>query len=429
MNRRHFRWWPALLAVGGLVALFLAAATLLGSGAPSSSGASSEDLATVLEVVGVVKTHYLEPVSTLDLLAAYVRTGTINGMLRETVRDPYTRYMDADAFQQLQVETSGHYAGIGVYIGIKEDRLTVVAPIPGTPAARAGLRAGDWIVEVDGRPTADMSQDEASGLIRGPKGTTVRLTVERDGQRFTVAIEREEIDVPAVSAVQMLPGGIGYIRLLQFSEKAGREMEAALGSLERQGYRALILDLRNNPGGLLTAAIDVASLFLPGGPVVHVVGRSGERNSINASPGRAHPQVPMAVLVNKGSASASEIVAGALRDRGVATLVGTTTFGKGLVQTIIPLRRGDAVVVTTQKYQTAGGHFIGNEGIHPDVEVQVPPEQAEQLPLVEDRVDPGDVQLQKAVQILMERLSQAADAGPGAREAAPRAAAPLRAAA
>ncbi|WP_324668204.1 S41 family peptidase [Geochorda subterranea] len=410
MKRRLSRSWPALLVVAGLVAVLLAATTLLGSGASSTPGDQGADLATALEVVGVIKTHYLEPIGTLDLLAAYVRTGSINGMLREAVKDPYTRYMDARAFQQLQVETTGHYAGIGVYIGIKEGRLTVVAPIPGTPAARAGLRAGDWIVEVDGRATADMSQDEASALIRGPQGTTVRLTIERDGQRFTVAIEREEIDVPAVAAVQLLPAGIGYVRLLQFSERAGRETEAALESLERQGYRALILDLRNNPGGLLTAAIDVANLFLSDGPIVHVVGRSGERNTIDASPLRTRPRVPVVVLVNNGSASASEIVAGALRDRGVATLVGTATFGKGLVQTIIPLRRGDAVVVTTQRYQTAGGHFIDQEGIEPDVVVEVSPEQAERLPLVEDRVDPDDVQLQKAVEILMQQLSRTARA-------------------
>ena len=428
MKSRLIKAWPALLVVAGLAAVALAGTTLLGSGAPPSSAAEGEDLATVLEVVGVIKTHYLEPVSTLDLLAAYVRTGTINGMLREAVKDPYTRYMDAAAYQQFQIETTGHYAGIGIYVGIKDDRLTVVAPIPGTPAARAGLRAGDHIVAVDGRPTADMSQDEATGMIRGPKGTSVELTIERDGKQFKVTIVREEIDVPAVAAVQLLPPGIGYIRLIQFSEKTGREMEDALNRLERQGYRALILDLRNNPGGLLTAAIDVANLFLSEGPIVHVVGRNGQRNTINASPFKTRRPVPMAVLVNKGSASASEIVAGALRDRGVATLVGTTTFGKGLVQTMIPLRRGDAVVVTTQKYQTAGGHFIGNEGIRPDVVVEVPDKDAEQLPMVEDRVDPNDVQLQKAVEILIKQLAQPKDAGraalgPPGRAAGDRAAA------
>ncbi|MEW6047909.1 MAG: S41 family peptidase [Bacillota bacterium] len=407
MKNRLGRAWPALAVLAVLAALALAGSALLSSGAPTDDAKGpGEDLTTVLEVVGVIKTHYLEPVSTVELLSAYIRTGSINGMLKEAVKDPYTRYMDPQAYQQFQIETTGHYAGIGIYIGIKNNRLTVVAPIPGTPAARAGLRAGDWIVEVEGRPTADMSQDEATSMIRGPKGTSVQLTIERAGERFKVTIVREEIEVPAVSSVQMLQSGIGYIRLIQFSEKTGKEMEDALNRLERQGYRALILDLRNNPGGLLTAAVDVANLFLRDGPIVYIVGRSGERRSIDASPFRTYRRVPMVVLVNKGSASASEIVAGALRDRGVATLVGTTTFGKGLVQTMIPLRRGDAVVVTTQKYQTAGGHFIGNEGIHPDVTVEVPDKEAEQLPLVEDQVDPNDVQLKKAMDILIRQLSQ-----------------------
>ncbi|WP_324717272.1 S41 family peptidase [Carboxydochorda subterranea] len=402
--------WPAIVIVTALAVGALVGVSLLSMGAPPSQGASArsgDDLATALEVIGVIKTHYLEPVSTVDMLAAYMRTGTINGMLKESVKDPYTRYMDAEAYKQFQIDTSGHYGGIGIYIGIQDNKLTVVAPIPGTPAAKAGLQAGDWIVEVDGRPTSEMAQEEATTLIRGPKGSTVELTVERKQKRFKVRIAREEIVVPAVSTVQLLPGQIGYVRLLQFSEDAPAEMERALSTLEQKNYRALILDLRNNPGGLLTAAIDVASLFLRDGPVVHVVGRSGERHTIEAGSVRAHPLVPTVVLVNKGSASASEILAGALQDRKVATLVGTKTFGKGLVQTVIPLGRGDALTVTTQKYQTAGGRYIGNEGIEPDVVVKVPEGDQEAPPLASGKVDLNDVQIQKAMEILTRQLAQA----------------------
>ena len=407
---------PALALAAAAILSALVAAALLNPGArPQASPDGSEDLATVLEVVGVIRTHYLEPVSAVDLLAAYVRTGTINGMLREALGDPYTRYMNPRAYQQMQIETAGHYAGIGIYLGIKDNRLMVIAPIPGTPAARAGLRAGDLIVAVDGRPTADMSQDEATSAIRGPKGTAVRLTIERDGRRFDVDIVRDEIDVPAVAGVQMLPGQIGYVRLLQFSEKASRELDEALNRLEQQGYRALVLDLRNNPGGLLSAAVDVANLFLSRGPIVHIVGRQGERQTISASPFRTHPRVPMVVLVNGGTASASEIVAGALRDHGVATVVGTHTFGKGLVQTVIPLRRGDAVSVTTQKYQTAGGHFIGDQGIRPDVVVEPPPDLADSFPTLDGTVDPRDVQLQRAVDVLRQQLAEPSRAAEAAK--------------
>ncbi len=407
--------WPALAVAAVLILALLSGAGLLGLRAQSGlQNQDGQDLATVLEVIGVVKTHYLEPVSTLDLLAAYMRTGTINGMLKEVLKDPYTRYMSPAVYRQMQIEYTGQYAGIGIYIGIKEDRLTVIAPIPGTPAARAGLRAGDVIEAVDGRPAAEMSQDEASSRIRGRKGTPVRLTILRNGERFEVEIIRDDIEVPAVPSVQMLADGIGYVRLLQFSEKAASELDAALEQLERQGYQGLILDLRNNPGGLLSAAVDVANLFLSRGPIVHIVGRSGQRQTITASPFRTHPAVPMVVLVNKGTASASEILAGALRDRGLATLVGTPTFGKGLVQTVIPLRRGDAVSVTTQKYQTAGGYFIGEQGLAPDVRVAVPPDLEEAFPSLDGVLDRRDVQLQKAIEVAASLVTRAARRSPSA---------------
>lgn len=411
MKGRPWKAWPALALATGLAVVGLAAASLLGLGAPYErpEGVGAEDLATVLEVIGVVKTHYLEPISAVDMLAAYVKAGTVNGMLKEVVRDPYTRYMNPQAYQQFQAETTGHYAGIGIYMGLdREGRLSVVAPIPGTPAAKAGLKAGDLMIEVDGKSTAEMSQDEAASLIRGPRGTPVVLTIERNGKRMKVTVVRDEISAPAVSAVEMLPGRVGYVRLLQFSEDAGPQMDEALTRLELEGYRGLVLDLRDNPGGLLTASVDVASLFFSSGAVVHVVGRSGERHTIEASPLRTHRPVPMVVLVNKGSASASEILAGALQDRGVATLVGTKTFGKGLVQTVVPLSRGDALTVTTQKYQTAGGRYIGNEGIEPDVVVEIPVEEEERLAAAraEGQVDLRDVQLQKALEVLTNEMAR-----------------------
>lgn len=360
-----------VLVLATVVAVgFLAAASRPGN-ADSSTG---ESLASALEVMTLVKSQYVDPVSLLALANNYVHAGTINGMLRKTLPDdPYTRYMSPAAYENMQIETGKAYGGIGLYVGMQGDAITVVAPIRGTPADRAGVKAGDKIRAVDGRSTANMSVDEAVSLMRGPAGKAVELELERPGVKALIRVRmvREIIQPPSVES-KLMAGHIGYIKLDLFGETSPEEMEKALRNLESQGMKGLILDLRFNPGGYLPAAIQIANDFIRRGPIMYIVGRDGKKQAIYASGSGTHPDYPMVVLVNMGSASASEIVSGALKDTGRATLVGTRTFGKGLVQTVFTLGNGGAVAVTTQRYLTAGGHSIHKVGVQPDVVVYNP---------------------------------------------------------
>ena len=275
------------------------------------------------------------------------------------------------------------------------DIVIVDPPMPGSPAAAAGLQAGDIITSVDGRPLAGLTVDQAAELIRGPVGTEVDLGIRRGEETLEVTLVRDHIPIISVRS-QMLEeeSGIGYLRISVFNEHTGQEVREALAALEKEGVRGLVLDLRRNPGGILKVAVEVAGLFLPAGePVLHVRGRDGEEQSITTFDEPLCPHLPMVVLVDGGSASAAEILAGALQDTGRASLVGTRTFGKGSVQTIYPLGDDGAVRLTTALYITAGGHFIDKEGIQPDVTVEYKPE-AE-----------GDEQLEAAVEILRESLS------------------------
>ena len=363
------------------------------------------NLRTVLEVAALIKTQYVDPVSLTDLSKAYVATGSINGMLG-SLNDPYTRYMDPEAYKQMQVDTTGIYGGIGIVVGMRDNKLTIVAPIEQTPGFYAGLRGGDVIEFIDGKPTKNMSQDEAVSLMRGEPGAEVILGVrKKNGEFQEVSIIREIIEVRSVTRQVLLDGDIGYIRLSSFSERSVQELEQALGSLERQGMKSLILDLRGNPGGLLTAAIEIADKFLGQGPILHVVGRNGVVQTIEAQEEGATRNYPMVVMVDGYSASASEIVSGALKDRGIATLVGTQTFGKGLVQTVIPLRDGSALSLTTARYHTAGGTDIHSVGIKPDVIVSLP--EGEEPPYYTSDYEGGnvvdiakDIQLQAALEVL-----------------------------
>ncbi|MGI6082886.1 MAG: S41 family peptidase [Limnochordia bacterium] len=368
-----------------------------------------EELRTVLEVIALVKTQYVDPVEAVDLLRAYVDSGSINGMLAAVLKDPYTRHMDVQAFSQMQIDTTGHFAGIGIMVGLKDDRLTVIAPIENTPAHRAGLRGGDRIIAIESRSSEFMSLDEAVSLMRGKEGTKITLTIERGTtppfEVFDVMIIRDVIEVPSVTDVVTFQDDpwpvsepVGYIRLTQFSERSSQELEEALQSMASNRVRRLILDLRNNPGGLLTAAVEVSSKFLDGGPVVHVVGRKNAKKTYTAFSRTTYDDFEMVVLVNGFSASASEIVAGALQDRGVATVVGERTFGKGLVQVVIPMRDGSALSLTSARYQTAGGRFIDKTGIEPDVEVKLDEELLVEIDA--SSPSPKDPQLLKALEIL-----------------------------
>lgn len=363
-----------------------------------------ESIGTALEVIALVKTkHYFQPVSTLGLLKEYVTHGTINGMLKNALDDPYTRHMDAIAFENMMNTTTGIYGGIGLSVGIVEDRVTVVSPIKGTPGERAGLRRGDKIMAIDGKDTTYMTLDEAVSLMRGPEQTELDLVIHRDEEVFEVHIIRELINVISVPDYYIIDEeyDIGYIEITNFSDRTYAELVGALEALDSQGQRALILDLRFNPGGTLGAALQVANEFVTEAPLLYLEDKEGNRTPFESTFTGTRKPLPMVVLINGSSASASEIVSGALQDNGLATLIGTTTFGKGLVQSLYPLRDGSALTVTEQGYLTSGGKDINGVGIEPDIVVEVTPEEEEAIYLDEADHDP---QLAKALEVLRNEL-------------------------
>lgn len=383
----------------------------------AAAGSSLSQLETVMEIVSLTKTNYVDPVSATDLLRKYVQTGTIDGML-SVLGDPYTRYLDPPSWQELQIHTSANFAGVGMYLAQKENQLIVQAPIPGSPAQAAGVQPGDVIVKIGDRSTAGMSQDEAVGLIRGPAGTTVRLELQRAGVARPIVVElrRQVVHVPTVTGVTMLPGGVGYLRLTEFSEPSPGQLDQALNRLRAQGMQALLLDLRSNPGGLLETSVAVASRFLDSGPIVYVVSRNAQTQVYSAIPRipTAVYDLPMVVLVNGGTASAAEIVSGALQDAGRAKLVGTRTFGKGLVQTLIPLRSGGALSLTTSRYLTRAKRTIHHTGIVPDVVVPDPPVDKLADYLFRDRAQLDDPQLRAGYELLLRELAAGPSGATGA---------------
>lgn len=336
--------------------------------------ASVSDTSKFIKVLAIIKARYVE-----DIPVARLMSGAVKGLV-EGLDDPHSVYMDAKIYQEFQIETEGSFGGVGIVIGLKEGKgLVVIAPIEGTPGERAGIKSGDVILQIDGQDTKEMQQDEAVARIRGPKGTQVALTIRRDGERelrnFTLT--RDNIQLKTVNA-KMLDNGIGYIRITTFNESTGNDFNRVFGDLERQGMKALILDLRDNPGGLLHECIKVARNFIPKGTIVSVEGRGGKTEVYTSD--LEQVKYPMAVLVNGGSASASEIVAGAVQDTKVGTLIGTKTYGKGSVQTIFDLYDGTAVKLTIAKYLTPAGRYINSKGIEPDIAVANPEGKDMQLP-------------------------------------------------
>jgi carboxyl-terminal processing protease len=317
-----------------------------------------------------------------------------NTALEELVRslDPHSEFMVPREYGEFREETSQEFGGIGVQIEMRERRLTVVAPIAGTPGDRAGLMRGDQFVRVDDKDMDGMSLDECLSLLRGKPGTDVHLTLARPrtGETLDKIVTREVIRVESVRDTRMLNPDIGYVRLLQFAERTGAEFVTALETLEKQGMRALILDLRDNPGGLLNVAVEVAEPFFDAGElVVYTQGRDPEsREDITAAKTNGGRRTyPVAVLVNSGSASASEIVAGALRDTGRGVLIGEKTFGKGSVQTIFSIRRGGpAVRLTTALYYTPSGEVIHGKGLEPHIPVTLSLEEDRKLAVQRSRL-------------------------------------------
>jgi carboxyl-terminal processing protease len=337
----------------------------------SDRDAAYRQIERLTEVLLLIRKHYVEDKSYEEIV-----TGALRGMMGSI--DPYSGFLDAKAYDDIQTETTGRYSGIGVEIGVREGVLTVIAPIEDTPGYRAGLQSGDKIMEIDGQKTLNMTQKEAVDKLRGPAGKAVTLQVVRNGEHAPRRIElvREEIKVSSVKGARMLSDRIGYVRITQFSQPTAEYLRQALDKLKKDGMTALVLDLRGNPGGLLRSAVEVSAEFLPAGAlVVATRSRKGTESELRTPTRGTRPAVdlPTAVLVNPWSASASEIVAGALQDHKRAIVVGDNTFGKGSVQSVIPLRTDtrSAVRLTTARYHTPNGREIGEKGIEPDIRVPV----------------------------------------------------------
>ncbi|MBC7545185.1 MAG: S41 family peptidase, partial [Candidatus Sericytochromatia bacterium] len=368
-----------------------------GMGLYSFAGrAESANFGIFIHVYDLLKSEYVD--KTVD--DTKLLQGAIRGML-ESIGDPYTRYMDPQAFRGMQEERQGSFSGIGIQLGMKGDQLTVIAPLDDTPAAKAGLLAGDKIMAIDTKVTKGLAVEEAVNLIRGKSGTTVILKMQRGEKVRDVPIVRGSIETKTVRA-RMIDKSVGYIRLASFmSNEATNEMKKAVEDLKGKGLKALVLDLRMNPGGLLPNAVDIGSMFIEKGAVVQIVDRNGVKQTQDVS---GHPMlkndIPMVVLIDGGSASASEILAGALKDQKRATLMGTRSFGKGLVQTVHPLQDGSGVAITTNKYLTPNGTDINHKGIEPDVLVELPKPKEGQVYTPET-----DPQLLRAVSLLKDRLA------------------------
>jgi carboxyl-terminal processing protease len=330
----------------------------------------------------------------------------IRGMLA-TLDDPYTRFLDPREFKEMQIDTSGELSGVGIQLSLDKQskELVVVSPIEGSPASRAGVQPRDVIVSIDGRSTKGMTTEDAVKLIRGKAGTTVKLVLRRKGENIDMPLTRELIEIHAVNhQINTAPDGtrIGYIRLKQFNANASKDMRAALRELETSGVQGYILDLRSNPGGLLMASIDIARQWLNEGVIVSTKTRDGIQK-IDKATGRALTAKPLVVLVNEGSASASEILSGALQDNKRAVLVGQKTFGKGLVQSVRSLSDGSGMTVTIAKYLTPSNRDIHKHGIDPDVSVKMSEEEARRLRL-EDLGTRKDSQYRVAESTLVRQL-------------------------
>ncbi|MCZ6801083.1 MAG: S41 family peptidase [Nitrospirae bacterium] len=418
--------FSTILVSGLTLTAILFVGIFIGKGGDSTGHASEsyEELQVFTEVLHQIQKHYVEETKTKDLVQ-----GALRGMLAGL--DPHSSFMTTDMFKEMQVETKGEFGGLGIQIGIKDRRLTVIAPIEDTPAFAAGIQSGDTIIKVDETLTKDLTLMEAVHHMRGPRGTSVELTVIREGvdEPLVFTITRDIIKIQSVRS-KLLEGNVGYVRLSQFQEASSKDLTKELDKLTAKDIQGLILDLRNNPGGLLSAAVGVSEQFLEAGRlVVSIQGRNKKNIEYRAGANSKHYQYPMIVLINHGSASASEIVAAAMQDWGKAVVIGTTSFGKGSVQTILPLSDGSGLRLTTAKYYTPKGKSIHSIGVQPDIVIDPKAIQAAKQktaggekgeknstataakskstttttpkdPNVPQPVPPGDVQLLKAVEML-----------------------------
>ncbi len=357
------------LSVGMALGLSLGIAGVVLADKPATLGKDMpwQDAQLLAEVLERVKQDYVNPVDDHQLLQSAVR-GMVSSL------DPYSAFLDGEDYDDLKISSSGEYTGVGIELSIQDDAIVVVAPLDGSPAAAAGIRSGDVIVTIDGVAVNSSSLADTIGRMRGKEGSIVKIGVEREGhaEPLLFSVKRQHVELHNVRADLPEPG-YGYLRIAEFSDTTGTEVAAKLRDLRKQNKAALkglVLDLRDNPGGVLEAAVAVADSFLDSGVIVTAKGRTPDSNfEMDSTPGDVLSGAPIVVLVNGGSASAAEIVAGALKDNHRATLMGRTTFGKGSVQTVIPLSADTALKLTTSLYFTPSGISINHKGIAPDIEL------------------------------------------------------------
>jgi len=324
-----------------------------------------EDIRSLSEVFGKVKQNYVEEVEDKELLENAIR-GLLSGL------DPHSAYLDKDAFTELREGTSGEFGGLGIVVGMKDGFVNVISPIDDTPAERAGVKSGDLIIRLDKKNVKGMSLEDAVSIMRGKPKTDILLTIVREGadKPLKIKITRDIIKIQSVRS-KTLEEGFGYIRVSAFQERTGADLRKAISKLKKANnkkIKGLVLDLRNNPGGLLTAAVEVSDAFLESGTVVSIKGRDISNNTTYSAKGMdLINEAPIVVLINGGSASASEIVAGALQDHKRGIIMGTLSFGKASVQTVVPLGNGSALKLTTARYYTPSGASIQAKGITPDI--------------------------------------------------------------
>ncbi|WP_418790985.1 S41 family peptidase [Phosphitispora sp. TUW77] len=376
----------------GVVGVLLVLAVISGGFVTGALITDYDNLGTLTRVISLVQKHYLETAEPADMI-----DGAIKGVV-DSLGDPYSIYMPPKMYQELTEQVRGSFGGIGILVGQNEEHIVVVKPIKDTPAYNEGLKAGDIIFKIDGKDTKDMDMDSAVNMMRGPVGTEVKLTVYRksDNKMHDFIISREIIRVPTVEGEILQDTDIAYVSIVQFSLNTAVELQKTLSDLgvsikeQNSGkVKGIILDLRGNPGGELEAAVKVADMFVPEGPIVYITYRSAEEETYEAD--NRYLNLPLVVLVDGNSASASEIVAGAIKDTQAGTLVGTKTFGKGVVQSLYELQNNAGLKLTTGKYLTPNRNDINKKGIEPHIEM----EQAEDVET--------DVQLEKAIQIIEQK--------------------------
>jgi carboxyl-terminal processing protease len=347
----------------------------------------------IVSVKNVIEDNYVDKIT--EAQEQKMVEGAIKGMA-DSLGDPYTVYMNNKEFQDFMTQTEGSYAGLGIYVGDKDGRIVVIAPIEDTPAERAGIKSGDFILKVDGKEVTAKEMDQAVSMMKGKEGTKVKITIQRNNQTVDYTLTRAKIVLKTVKG-EMLKNKIGYIRITMFDENTAEAFSNALSNLKDQGMRGLVIDLRDNPGGLLDECTKIADQILGQGTMVYTINNNEDKEEWKSDADKL--DVPLALLVNGGSASASEIVSGAVRDFEAGTLIGTKTFGKGLVQSIIPMSDGTGVKVTIARYYTPSGESIQGKGITPDIVIDLP----EKLKNKEVKHE-EDVQLQKAIEVINSKM-------------------------